>query len=119
MVERADLERLCGVTSIAFANRLAESKLPCVNVAMAAGALARRTGIGGSVSAKAILFRGVVAAFAGGRRVRASQRPSTVVDAGGTPTAFRMALRAATCAHFFGELGAVGVVVAVRAGGGR
>ena len=92
-----------------------DSKLPGVNVALAARSLARRACIGRSAAAQSILLRRAVATVASRFGVSAGERPRAVIDARGVPTTLGMTLGAPSRAHFVGELTAMRVVVTVGA----
>lgn len=86
-----------------------------MNVAVTAGALAWRSAIRSSSTAQPVLFRRVVAAVTGGVCVHAGQGPDAVIDSGRFPASLRMAMGAASVAHFCRELVAVRVVMTTSA----
>jgi len=116
VVERIDLERLGDVTGVAFSFGRSEPELPRVNVAMTTRALARRARIRRSTTAQSILLGRGMTAVTHRLGMCAGQRPCAVVDAGGPPTPFGVAIRAPTGAHLVCELRSVWVVVAIDAG---
>jgi hypothetical protein len=115
VVESLDLERIGDVTRIARAFGRGETKLPGVNIPMAAPALTWRTAVGCPFSTEAVLFGRTVTAITRGLGVRACQRPGTVVDLWRIPPVLGVAVGTAAIAHFDRELITVRIVMAVDA----
>jgi hypothetical protein len=63
MIEGRNLERVSGVTGVAFPNGLAESKLTRMNIAVTVPTLSRRTGVRRTATTQAILLRWTMTAI--------------------------------------------------------
>jgi hypothetical protein len=80
VVESLNLERVGDVTRITCMLGRGETKLPCVNVAVATLTLTWCPAVRGPFAAQPVLLRGAVATVAGGFRMSACQRPGGVID---------------------------------------
>ena len=115
VVERPDLEGISDVACVTLSLGRSETKLPCVNVAVATSALTWRSTVRRPFAAQPILFRRTMATIADRFGVSAGQRPSVVIDPRRLPTSLGVAMGAAAVTHLDGKLIAMGAVVAVDA----
>lgn len=115
MIEVGDLEVLRGVTAITFEDRLFEAELPEVRIVMAATALAWNPAVARACTLLSIFRRGMMAAVAKRRRMRAGQRPRSVIDLRQLPTGGLVTVGTTSLRHLGRKLVSVGIFMAIGA----